>query len=405
MLFQTVATGESLFWQGLVFSTFATSITAFAIWWVFISRVKSLAKPVETKLSSTLMMRIALLVGFSGLCRYAGSVWDISEHVITGVVPGGEDFLWPPHMIIYFSFLISLIVALFSILTITKPYRAKGIMDPRYAIRDYPFLGAIVIAGLYAWMSVPGDALWHELYGIELTSWSPPHVMLIIASAAETISAAGLLINSQEVPSLWKKLVSIFIISIALNELYVIATTDWEVPIQGGPGLAIVTARPIWMFPVVAAGCAILLFQLARNMTGLRFAGTLTAVGFYALRFLGMGWISSIDGVPLNFPLLFILGILLMEALDFVQIKNSTVNLISQATIFSLGYVALSYPVLERLPDVFTFTATDYVLTFLATSVVSALLILGSVKMMGWFTGAVVASSQQRISTQPASGD
>jgi hypothetical protein len=141
MLFQAIQTGESLFWQGLVFSTLATGITLLAIWWLFFSRLKPIQQKIKAGISPKSLTRIALIVGLSGLARYTGAIWDISEHIIQGVVAGGEDFLWPPHQIIYFSFLLSLGVAFFSILTVSRPYRLKKVMDLRYAIRDYPLLG------------------------------------------------------------------------------------------------------------------------------------------------------------------------------------------------------------------------------------------------------------------------
>ncbi len=407
MLFQTIQTGEPLFWQGLVFSAIAAGITLFAIWWLYFSNVKPLKQPIRADVSPKLLTRIALIIGFSGLIRYTGSIWDISEHIITGVVPGGEDFLWPPHQIIYFSFFLSLSVALYSILMVSKPYRQKRIFDPRYAIREQPFLGAVVVAGLYAWMSVPGDALWHELYGFELTSWSPPHVMLIIASAAETLSAAALLIKSAEQKShpLWKTILSILIFSVALNEIYIIATTDWEGSVTSGISLDIISRRPIWIFPVVAAGCAIFVFQLARQLTGQRFAGTLTAVGFYLIRFAGMGWITSMDGFPLKFPLIFLAGIFLIEWIDWTKVENRTLALISQSALFSAGFYALSFPILERLKPVFTITWMDYLTGFVVLTIVSAILILGAERCSIWFSTGGTVTPTLRPAQKVAAGD
>lgn len=409
MLFQTVQTGESLFWQGLVFSGIAAGITALAIWWIFFSRVRPLANPVKAAVSGIFMTRMALLIGLSGLARYAGSVWDISEHIVQGVVPGGDDFLWPPHLVIYFSFLLSLGVALFSILRISQPYRARKIFDPRYAIRDYPYLGAIVIAGLYAWMSVPGDALWHELYGFELTAWSPPHVMLIVASAVETLSAAALLINAEPgtKPTGWKSPAAFFIVAIALNESYVIATTDWEAAIPSGTGLTIINSRAFWLFPVVAAAVAFLLFIFARELTGNRFAGTYTAAAFYIIRLIGMGWMTSAGGVPLRFPLIFIGGIFLVEWFAASGSQNSAVRRLVLGAVFSAAYYTFSYPIIQRLGSVFTITPADYVIGFLITALVSALLLRSASGI-----GALLArgrlpapQSAPQPAPQPAPGD
>jgi hypothetical protein len=408
MLFQNITTGEPIFWQGLAFTGISIALTLFTIWWFYLSPLKPLSRPVRVRTSSGFMTLTALLVGLSALLRYAGSIWDISEHVLTGMVPGGEDFLWPPHLVIYFSFLLSLAVVLYTFLRISAPFRRLRIFDPRYAIRQQPLLGAIVIAALYAWMSVPGDALWHELYGIELTSWSPPHVMLIIASAAETISAAALLVQSQmpQAPAAWKKYASLAILSLALNELYIIATTDWEaMTAPQGAGFQIVAARPIWAFPVVAAGCAIIVFQLARRLTGLRFAATMTTLAFYLFRFTGMGAMSLAGGVPLRFPLMFTLGALLWELFDWEKVSGNAIRVLGQSFLFSAGFYLASYPVLESLEPIFTLDLADYVIGLAVSTALNAGLLLLESRTAGWFKPINNREPTLANGTQPAVGD
>ncbi len=408
MFFQTIATGEPLFWQGALFTLISLALTVLAIWWVYLSPLKPLDRPVFVSASPAFMTGTALLVGLSAIFRYAGSVWDISEHVLTGVVPGGDDFLWPPHLLIYTSFLLSLSVVLFTFLRISAPFRRRRIFDPRYAIRQRPFLGAIVIAALYAWLSVPGDALWHELYGVELTSWSPPHVMLILASAAETISAAVLLIQSQkpDVLPAWKKLTSLAILSLALNEVYIIATTDWEaMVVPSGAGYEIVAARPIWAFPVVAAACAIFVFQLARSLTGIRYAATLTTLAFYLFRFTGMGAISLAGGFPLRFPLMFTLGTLLWELVDWKRVPGRATRYLGPSALFSLGFYLASFPVLKSLEPLFTFKTIDYAIGLGASIAVNAVMLLVEDRTSGWFKPFEFRKSSPEITPLPATGD
>lgn len=103
--------GESLFLQGLVFSGIAVGAIALLAWWLYISPLKSSGADVHPAPART-ARTLALLLGAGALLISIGGDWDASEHVVAGIVPGGDDFLWPPHLMLYAGFLISFIVAL-----------------------------------------------------------------------------------------------------------------------------------------------------------------------------------------------------------------------------------------------------------------------------------------------------
>jgi hypothetical protein len=155
---------DTLFLQGLAFSGIDISIVVILVWWLFLSRVKQPPLP-GSGISRRLATILGLLLVVSGIQFFIGAMWDTSMHLKTGEVLGGADFLWPPHIMIYSGFLITLALGLFGLATIAIPAIRRGERDPRLWVRSSPYLGALAVASIYAIASVPGDAIWHELFG------------------------------------------------------------------------------------------------------------------------------------------------------------------------------------------------------------------------------------------------
>lgn len=120
-----------------------------------------------------------LLVG-SLLAGELGAPWDGVWH---GAV--GRDWFWtPPHILIYSAVASGGLVALLMVLLETRRYyrHCPGV-DDRSTVRVWRIfhapLGYLVtgFGGLAALIAAPFDNYWHELYGIDLTLWSPFHIM------------------------------------------------------------------------------------------------------------------------------------------------------------------------------------------------------------------------------------
>ena len=122
----------------------------------------------------------AKLVGAWGL------TWDIQWHLRIG-----RDSFWiAPHVMMYAGVTAGLVAA-FGVLAL-ETRRARG-------ARLRP--GTIRVAGLVgtrgfhlaAWgvalviLAAPIDDLWHRLFGIDITLWSPPHLLGLLGTAINTV--------------------------------------------------------------------------------------------------------------------------------------------------------------------------------------------------------------------------
>jgi hypothetical protein len=124
-----------------------------------------------------------------------GLGWDIRWHVLIG-----RDSFWiPPHVLTYASVTAAVLVA-FGVIA----------LETWMARRGRPPAGTVRLAGLVGtpgfhlvWLGMaltivaaPIDDLWHRLFGIDVTLWSPPH---LLGLAGGQVSTLALLIVAREV--------------------------------------------------------------------------------------------------------------------------------------------------------------------------------------------------------------
>ena len=135
--------------------------------------------------TSTLAVRGAALwtLLLSKLLAGWGVQWDIQWHVLIG-----RDSFWiPPHVMTYAGVALSVIVS-FGVLAWESVRRRDG--------GDLRILGLSGTRGFHlaAWgialtvLAAPIDDLWHRLFGLDVTLWSPPHLLGILGAAINSLA-------------------------------------------------------------------------------------------------------------------------------------------------------------------------------------------------------------------------
>jgi hypothetical protein len=334
------------FLQAILFTGSAVLLVGATIWWLFGTRV-STAVTRSSPASPRLAIGLGVLFGFAALQLVVGGLWDASQHLTTGEIPGGSDFLWPSHIVIYSSFLLSLIGALAALAVVIVPAWREGVRDPRVVARRSPHLTAVALASLYQLLAIPGDALWHELFGIDLTAWSPPHLSLAIMGAVVLLCAAAMVVRAR--PALARPLVAdglvVILLGLMLNAVYMVGVLEWELPGARSP---LVVARPIWSYPLVAGTLGFLGLMLAREIVPRRWAATGTAATFLAVR----GGISAALGLTGNIapslPLIFLAGAFLLDLVPWRRwlSRAPAARLALEPLSYSVGFAAGVVPAL-----------------------------------------------------------
>ena len=144
--------------------------------------LRSLVRLFEGSLAATLGAGLLLVGAIS-------TYWDIATHIDVG----RERFLTPAHIGIYSSVLISAIAIALS--GLADHFRAGHSLATalRHPFRNLrPGIGVAGAGMLTALVAAPFDNAWHEIYGIDVTIWSPPHLLAIFGIGAASLGLAAL---------------------------------------------------------------------------------------------------------------------------------------------------------------------------------------------------------------------
>jgi hypothetical protein len=362
---------DPLIWKAVGFSTTAALFVLGTTWWLYRS---SLTPPVAvpTPPSTRVAGWLAALLGLSGLLLVIGGLWDGSMHIETGKIPAGADFLWPPHLVIYGGFLLAFSVAAVALILVTIPSWRSGGRDPRRWVRNHPFLGAVALASLYVLLALPGDALWHEIGGRDLTAWSPPHVMLGLMQAAVLGSAVGLLVHARAAMRRvgWANTAITVLLALILTLMHLIGVLDWEWSVKGPH-----EGRPLWFYPLVGGGLAFFILMLGKQVVRYRWMATAIALLYYVIRLSIMLGLELTGHVTPAFPLAFLLGAVLLDGMPWHRVKPRRWHLLGPPVAFTAGYTLLVFPILTYRTDLAPFDTIDIILA-------TALLLLTSVALL-----------------------
>ena len=321
-----------------------------------------------------------------------GLAWDREWHDLIG-----RDQFWiPPHIMLYtgvgFTGLIALAVIL---LDTTRYYKGKVGVDDTSTVRIFGFfrgpLGFAILGfgALNDLLAAPLDNYWHELYGIDVTLWSPFHIMgtiggvimglgCIYAFASEAVieqqkgSQPKFFFNGSEWGLMLLLAAFVGITQLSLTAFAPVAIGAWQLSIYAlplvavagfclvgaiqstrKPGAATVTALLVWLLALVTQSFVptALTYTVARMHLVFRFVNRTPSFNI-TLAFL---------------PILFFLCALLIDGIAFVYYKregeakslpNQYILLISgiiavACTVIPVGLVQilLLFPALKLHPD------------------------------------------------------
>src|SRR5262244_1579636 len=140
---------------------------------------------------SLALYRVAFWVLLAGnLIAGWGVQWDIQWHVQVG-----RDSFWiPPHVMTYAGVTL-IVLGAFGVLAIDSLRRLVSGREPAGADRIFGITGTPGFH-LAAWgialavLAAPIDDLWHRLFGLDVTVWSPPHLLGLLGGAINTMACA-----------------------------------------------------------------------------------------------------------------------------------------------------------------------------------------------------------------------
>lgn len=136
-----------------------------------------------------------------------GLAWDRNWHDLVG----RNEFFTPPHIMLYSGIAVSGLIALFVVLIDTyRYYKKKPGVDDHSTVSIFRFfhapLGYVIVGfgALIDLVAAPFDNYWHLLYGLDVTLWSPFHLMgavggIIVGLGIAFVFASEAVIERQSV--------------------------------------------------------------------------------------------------------------------------------------------------------------------------------------------------------------
>ncbi|MSQ44209.1 MAG: hypothetical protein EXR45_08415 [Chloroflexi bacterium] len=270
-------------WQGWVALAALAGAFLAAGWWLFFSPLPGMPGAASSRTSPRARQWVSVLVLASGVLFITGARWDELWHRKFGGF--ADDFLWPPHLLLYAGLGLNAIFAVAGLAVAGGVVRRSATEDGlsngtrwmgiRRKVRAEPMIGFLGLTAMSQMASIPSDLLWHEIIGPDLTAWSLPHLLLALTTAAVLWAGIGL---SRASARTWRgraDILTVCLIAASQVSMMQIGTTEWDWAVDAG-SRAVVDARPIWAWPVVCVVVGSVHAVAARTVTGR--IGTATAV-------------------------------------------------------------------------------------------------------------------------------
>ena len=156
------------------------------------TRARTLAVPAADATADLMAWRRAALWGLlaAKLISGWGVGWDIQWHILIG-----RDSFWiPPHVMIYAGVAVAVLISFGTLARETLLVRrgAVPVDSGPPLIRIAGLVGTrgfhLAAGGiLVTVLAAPIDDLWHRLFGIDVTLWSPPHLLGLAGSQVNTL--------------------------------------------------------------------------------------------------------------------------------------------------------------------------------------------------------------------------
>jgi hypothetical protein len=210
-----------------------------------------------------------------------GVQWDIRWHLDIG-----RDSFWiPPHVMTYAGVTLATLVPLAILLLETWRNRRGEPSAERLRV-----WGLVGTTGFHlAWwgsvltvLAAPIDDLWHRLFGLDVTLWSPPHLM---GMAGAQINTLGCLLIAGE---LWPSARAVRRVALVIGGTFLLGafyiTVDEAIQTAFRRGGVF-----FFTWAVLAAPALAFSFVLTARLARLRTAPLLMALGALAFHWLGTG--------------------------------------------------------------------------------------------------------------------
>jgi hypothetical protein len=298
---------------------------------------------------------VVALMLLAGALFTFGARWDELWHRMYGGF--GDDFLWPPHLMLYGSLGLN---GLFAGLGLSIALRGgRGQDGLRERFRAEPLMGLLGLLSAYQLASIPSDQLWHQIIGPDLTAWSLPHALLTLTSCGAWLAGAAIALSLAPRRG-WRglgglqaaELAALVMIGLSLTFLLQFGTTEWEWPPARAGGAILALHRPAWSYPVVVLLIGVAGAHLALYATRRIGVATAVALGVLLVHLAIIALMRTLlpPGPVLASHLLLVAPAVALDAWHSWRRRHeSPATLLGGAALYGLVYFAVALPYIARV--------------------------------------------------------
>ncbi len=243
----------------------------------------NLRQPKIDALSVRLRQGISFLQTGGALAIIVGGVWDEIWHRQYGI-PFGDDFFWPPHLLMYFGFLTIIGVGFWALSYLNR--RLEGNFQQRF--RSNTIIGVYILSAGFLLYALAADPFWHWTFGADLTPWSVPHLIMLLGFIV-SLSIITFVYMSTIPLNKWRAIFSLryadalplLVFACCLLIWLQLMLIDWDATLAGIRLESLGLYRPEWLLAANLLACVTFTGVIATRL--LRCAGAATAAGLLAL--------------------------------------------------------------------------------------------------------------------------
>ena len=254
-----------------------------------------------------------------------GVYWDVAWHVVIG----REAFWIPPHLLTYAGtagFFLSVACALLLTARRAGSFRATGGAGTGFLVG---LLGSLIQVS-----AAPLDDLWHRMYGLDVTVWSPPHLM---GMAGALIGIYGLacalgtgLPRDERRPFLALPETNVLLLFAAALALSMFALGSMDFQLE---------SRDALFYPLLAAPLAAVPLVAAARYIDRFGAATAVALVYGAFRLLGLWIFVGMEAFESPGPPVFLVTAAFAVDLSFLGKKVDRRRVLGAAVLFGPAFV------------------------------------------------------------------
>jgi hypothetical protein len=251
---------------------------------------------------------------------FVGFLWDVAWHADTG---RDKELFTVPHVLILIGLFGIFAASLVAIVTATRTGAAAGWRVGRFQV-PYSALPLFLFGG-GALVGFPIDDFWHTVYGVDVTMWSPTHLLMIGGASLSPLAIWLMTVEGGGGKEMLRPIAAAVLLGLSTFQLeYDMGIPQWQLLFQ--PALI-----------AAAAGIGLVAARVALGRGGALF----TAIGFIVLR----GLLALLIGPGLGHTLprfpLYLAEALAVEAV-FLLLSGRAPVLVGAVSGLLIGTVGLA---------------------------------------------------------------